>query len=179
MSVTLRRFDPSRDDPTALRALHERALRDAGTDPADVPGTEDLDRVPGTYLDGGEFLVGYENDALVAMGGFRPAADLPAGGHEGFDDGVDPERTVELFRIAVAPGAQGRGLGSRVLAALESRAAAAGYDRVVLTTAARQRAGLALYRSRAYEAVGRLREGGYELVRFRKRLGESDGPDCR
>jgi ribosomal protein S18 acetylase RimI-like enzyme len=179
VSVTLRRFDPSRDDPTALRALHERALRDAGTDPGDVPGTEDLGRVPGTYLDGGEFLVGYEGDDLVAMGGFRPVADLPAGGHEGFDDGVDPERAVELFRIAVAPGAQGRGLGSRVLAELESRAAAADYDRVVLTTAARQRAGLALYRSRAYEEVGRLRDGGYELVRFRKRLGESGGRESR
>jgi ribosomal protein S18 acetylase RimI-like enzyme len=173
----LRRFDPSRDDPADLHALHERALRDAGTDPADVPGTEDLDDVPGTYLAGGEFLVGddeqgADHDSLVAMGGYRPATDLPPGGHEGFAPGAaDPADAVELFRIAVAPEAQGRGLGADLLSELEHRAAAAGYEWVVLTTAAHQRAGVELYRSRGYEEVGRMQEGEYELVRFEKRLG--------
>lgn len=170
----LRRFDPSRDDSADLRALHERALRDAGTDPADVPGTEDLDAVGETYLDGGEFLVGYDGDSedsLVAMGGYRPASDLPAGGHEGFEPGMaDPAAAVELFRIAVAPAVQGRGLGAHLLAELERRAAVAGYEWAVLTTAAHQRAGVELYRSRGYEAVGRMQEGEYELVRFEKRL---------
>jgi ribosomal protein S18 acetylase RimI-like enzyme len=169
--VRFRRFDPARDDPATLHALHERALRDAGTDADDVPGTEDLDRIPETYLDGGEFLVGEAVDEVVAMGGFRPASDLPAGGHEGFAGGeADPARAVELFRIAVAPEAQGRGLGAAVLAELERRAADTGFDWVVLTTAARQRAGVELYRSRSYEAVDRMQQGEYELVRFEKRL---------
>lgn len=172
-AVRLRRFDPSCDDPTELRALHERALRDAGTDPADVPGTGDLDDVPGTYLDGGEFLVGDDggDDTLVAMGGFRPASDLPPGGHEGFEPGAaDPAGTVELFRIAVDPAVQGRGLGADLLAELERRAAAAGFEWAVLTTAAHQRAGVELYRSRGYREVGRMQQGEYELVRFEKRL---------
>lgn len=169
--VRLRRFDPSRDDPAALHALHKRALRDAGTNPEDVPGTEDLDDIPGTYLDGGEFLVGIEDGDLVAMGGFRPAIDLPPGGHEGFEAGAaDPAAAVELFRIAVAPELQGRGLGTAVLDELERRAADEGFAWVVLTTAARQRAGVELYRSRDYREVGRRQEGAYELVRFEKSL---------
>lgn len=169
--ASIRRFDPSRDDPAALRSLHERALRDAGTDPADVPGTGDLDAVGETYLDGGEFLVGYDGDSLVAMGGYRPSSDLPAGGHEEFEPGAaDPADAVELFRIAVAPPAQGQGLGADLLAELERRAATAGYGWAVLTTAAHQRAGVELYRSRGYEEVGRMQEGEYELVRFEKRL---------
>lgn len=173
--VEFRRFDPSRDNAGDLRALHERALRDAGTDPTDVPGTEDLDTIAATYLDGGEFLVGDDGDSEdgspVAMGGYRPSSDLPAGGHEGFEGGAaDPTEAVELFRIAVAPAVQGRGLGAALLAELESRAAAAGYGWVVLTTAAHQRAGIELYRSRGYEAVDRMQEGEYELVRFEKRV---------
>jgi ribosomal protein S18 acetylase RimI-like enzyme len=168
-----RRFDPSRDDSGDLRALHERALRDAGTDPADVPGTEDLDAIAETYLDGGAFLVGYDGDSLVAMGGYRPSSGLPAGGHEGFDGGAaDRAEAVELFRIAVAPAAQGQGLGAALLAELERRAADAGFDWVMLTTAAHQRAGIELYRSRGYEEVGRMQAGEYELVRFERSLSE-------
>jgi ribosomal protein S18 acetylase RimI-like enzyme len=175
VGVEFRRFDPSRDDPAALHALHERALRDAGTDADDVPGTDDLDRIPEVYLEGGEFLVGEADGAvpsgIVTMGGFRPASDLPAGGHEGFTGGeADPATAVELFRIAVAPEAQGRGLGAAVLSELERRAAEAGFEWVVLTTAARQRAGVELYRSRGYEAVDRIQQGEYELVRFEKEL---------
>lgn len=201
----LRRFDPSHDDGAALRALHARALRDAGTDPTDVPATEDLDRIRETYLDaGGEFLVGVPDGgnehggddgtahgggseaadgedaaahggageaAVVAMGGFRPLADVGAGGHEGFEGGsADPAHAVELFRIAVAPEQQGKGLGSRLLDELEVRAAETGADWVVLTTAARQDRGVGLYRSRGYDEVGRMRQGPYELVRFEKRL---------
>ena len=170
-TVALRRFDPSRDDAAALHALHERALRDAGTDPADVPGTEDLDDVPGTYLAGGEFLVGHGDGSVVAMGGFRPASDLPSGGHEGFEPGAAADDdAVELFRIAVDPTVQGRGLGGDLLAELERRAAATGFAWAVLTTAAHQRAGVELYRSRGYREVGRMQQGEYELVRFEKRL---------
>jgi ribosomal protein S18 acetylase RimI-like enzyme len=177
--IRLRRFDPSRDDGDSLRALHARALRDAGTDPADVPATEDLDRVPEMYLDpGGEFLVGVPGDGrgedpadVVAMGGFRPLAEVGAGGHEGFAGGsADPDAAVELFRIAVDPAHQGAGLGGRLLDELERRAAETGADWVVLTTAARQDRGVGLYRSRGYDEVDRMQQGPYELVRFERRL---------
>ena len=41
-AVTVRRFRPA--DTEAVVALHRGALRDAGTDPDDVPGTRDLRR---------------------------------------------------------------------------------------------------------------------------------------
>ena len=81
--VQFRRYDPRDED--AVWRLHEWAMEAAGTDPADIPGTEDLRRIESAYLDGGEFLVGIgrptERDleratfpvtfdgALVAMGG--------------------------------------------------------------------------------------------------------------
>ncbi|MFB6156905.1 MAG: GNAT family N-acetyltransferase [Haloferacaceae archaeon] len=163
--VRLRRYEPC--DAAAAWTLHERALRDAGTDPDDVPGTDDLRDVPGTYLaDGGEFLVGIDPDApaagdrrtrdgaLVAMGGFLPGADGAA----------------ELRRIRVAPRCQRRGHGRRLVTELERRAADRGFERVVATTAARQRAAVAFYRSMGYDEVDRTTAGGYELVRFERRL---------
>ena len=55
--LSLREYD--RRDADAVWRLHELALRDAGTDPADVPGTDDLRDVETAYLDvGGAFFVG-------------------------------------------------------------------------------------------------------------------------
>ena len=106
--LELREYD--RRDADAVWRLHELAFRDLGTDPDDVPGTEDLRNVREAYLEsGGGFLVGtvpaaaagpavprVHDGALVAMGGFLP-------GEAGHDD----ERTVagaaELHRMRVAP----------------------------------------------------------------------------
>jgi ribosomal protein S18 acetylase RimI-like enzyme len=175
-TLTLRSYDPR--DAAAVRTLHEWALSDAGTDPADVPGTDDLRRIESAYLDaGGAFLVGVVPAAstatdrppatfdglLVAMGGIVPT-----------DSGRADERSVadaaELHRMRVAPTHQRRGYGRRLLAKLEERAAALGRDPVLATTAKRQSGAVALYRGAGYEAVGESREAGYDLVHFEKRL---------
>ena len=129
-ALELRQYDPR--DADTVWTLHEWAMRDAGTDPDDVPGTGDLRDVAGSYLDaGGDFLVGVMDDmgrgdrppttfdgAVVAMGGVLPN-----------EAGHADERTVsgagELHRMRVAPTHQRRGYGQRLLAALE-----AGYDLV-------------------------------------------------
>jgi ribosomal protein S18 acetylase RimI-like enzyme len=156
LDVRLRRATTA--DADALIDLHERALRDAGTDPADVPGTDDLRDVESTFLDvDGEFLV-LEGDAgaLVAMGGYRPVDD----------------RTVELFRIAVAPERQREGFGDRLVDVLERRARVHEYERVVLETVVEQAAAAAFYPARGYEEVGRgpTESGNYTLLRFEKSL---------
>lgn len=156
----LRRYRPG--DGPAVRAVHERALRDAGTDPADVPGNDDLRRVESAYLGaGGEFLVVdlgiSEERRVVATGGYRPA------------DGDGAPRTVELFRMAVLPDHQGEGHGARVLAGLERRARESGFERVVLTTAARQ-GSAGFYAAHGYRKTGRKSYGEYELIEFEKRL---------
>jgi len=168
----LRRYDPR--DADAVWRLHERAMRAAGTDPADIPGTEDLRSVESAYLDaGGEFLVGVLDTGetlpetfdgvAVAIGGFLPSE----AGHE-------DERTVpgaaQLHRMRVAPARQGEGYGRRLLATLETRAASAGFEVVIATTARRQRRATDFYRAAGYREVDRSTFGEYELLHFEKSL---------
>lgn len=180
-TLTLRSYDPR--DAAAVRTLHEWALSDAGTDPADVPGTDDLRRIESAYLDaGGAFLVGVVPAAstatdrppatfdglLVAMGGIVPT-----------DSGRADERSVadaaELHRMRVAPTHQRRGYGRVVLRALEAAAREAGFDRVLATTATRQRAAVRFYPSEGYREAGRSAAGEYELVHFEKELTDESG----
>lgn len=173
--LNFRRYRPA--DADAVWHLHEWALKKAGTDPADLPGVEDLRAVGGTYLDDGDFVVGIAAEArrderrlrtddgtLVAMGGFLPSE----AGHE-------DERTVagaaELHRMRVAPTRQGGGHGRALLEILEKRAGAAGFDRLLATTAARQAAAVGLYESAGYDRVGTSGYSEYELRHFEKRLG--------
>lgn len=144
-------------DAEPLVALHERALRDAGTDPGDVPEREDLRDVEGEYLAaGGEFLVVEDEGEIVAMGGHRPVDDA----------------TIELFRIAVAPERQRAGLGDRVVSALEARGRKAGFDRVRLETVVEQDAAAKFYPARGYEETSRgpSASGRYTLLTFEKPL---------
>ncbi len=174
--LELRPYD-SRDAEAVWR-LHELALRDAGTDPADVPGTDDLRDVETAYIDaGGAFLVGtvpaaaagaevpaVHDGALVAMGGFLPAA-------AGYDDERTIEGAAELHRMRVAPSCQRRGYGRRLLEALEAAAERAGFDPLLATTARRQAAAVEFYADEGYEVVGESTAGDYELVHFEKELG--------
>jgi ribosomal protein S18 acetylase RimI-like enzyme len=144
-------------DRDRLRTLHRRAIRSAGSDPADVPG-DYLDSIAGSFDGrGGVLYVLEDGDDVVAMGGLRPVAE---GG----------DTAAELVRIAVAPEHQGEGLGDRIVGALESFARETGFERVGLETTARQRAARGLYRSRGYEETGRRRVGEYEVLAFEKRL---------
>jgi len=173
--LRLRRYDPR--DSDAVWQLHERAMRAAGTDPSDIPGTDDLRTIESSYLDaGGDFVVGIcDADStaaalpgtfdgpLVTMGGFLPS-----------EVGHDDERTVpgaaELHRMRTAPALQGEGLGRRLLGALERRAAAAEFERVLATTAHRQRRAVEFYRAAGYREVDRTAFGEYELIHFEKAL---------
>jgi GNAT superfamily N-acetyltransferase len=179
--LTLRAYDTR--DAEAVWTLHEWALSDAGTDPADVPGTDDLRRIESAYLDtGGAFLVGVIpadsptdgtafdrrppetfDGRLVAMGGFVPT-----------DSGRAEERSVggavELHRMRVAPTHQRRGYGRVLLHALETEARDAGFGLVLATTATRQAAAVEFYPREGYRAVDRSSAGAYELVHFEKEL---------
>jgi len=181
--IQFRRYEA--EDVTCLQRLDEWALDDTGTDPNDIPGSDDLADVSRSYLDtGGDFVVGVipvETDAaetvppavakgltigaeiLVAMGGFLPS-----------ESGYADERTVpgaaELHRMRVAPPLQGRGYGTELLDALESRVRGAGFPLVLATTSRRQVAAIEFYKARGYKQVGESRMGEYDLVHFEKRL---------
>ncbi len=85
----------------------------------------------------GAFVLAWLEDAAVACGGVRRA-----------EPGVG-----ELKRMYVTPAHRGRGVGRVVLAALEARARALGYERLILETGVRQPEAIALYGSAGYETI--------------------------
>jgi GNAT superfamily N-acetyltransferase len=85
----------------------------------------------------GAFLVVYQGETPVGCGAVRL---------------LDAE-TAELKRMYVAPTARGRGLGRRLVAALEAEARALGVRRLVLETGVRQAAALALYRATGFRPI--------------------------
>jgi GNAT superfamily N-acetyltransferase len=86
---------------------------------------------------GGAFLVVYEDGKPVAGGGVKRD-----------EDGI-----AEIKRMYVAPGARRRGLGRRLLEALEEEARSLGYARIRLDTGARQPEARAMYERAGYHAV--------------------------
>ncbi|MFC6975914.1 GNAT family N-acetyltransferase [Halomicroarcula sp. GCM10025709] len=170
-------------DAQAVWDLHEWAMRAAGTEPADIPGTDDLRDIDGRYLDtGGEFLVGLLTEDgpadADAVGSDLPrttdGAVAAIGGYLPNEVGHADERTVpgaaELHRMRVAPPCQRRGIGRDLLHRLEARAAEDGFELLLATTARRQAAAVEFYRDEGYDCVGESMEGEYELVHFEKRL---------
>lgn len=91
----------------------------------------------------GSFFVGHLDDVPVATGAWR-RSDVPA---------LGSVRTAEIKRMYVAPSARGRGVARLVLRHLETSAAAAGYEALVLETGLRQPEAIALYETSGYVRV--------------------------
>ena len=152
-SLELRRFEPR--DARAVRALHDRALTDAGAPVGRGRWDDDPDSIPSTYLEeGGEFLVGVYDKRLVAMAALRHVTGTVA----------------ELRRMRVHPAFQRRGFGRLVLARLEDRARELGYRRLRLDTTVIQTAAQQLFASAGYREVGRGQLAGVEVIYFAKHL---------
>jgi len=77
-----------------------------------------------------------------------------------------------LENVAVAPDAQGSGIGRALIAAVEDLARHAGQTRVVLYTNAAMTGNLALYPALGYREVERRIEHGLNRVYFEKDLAE-------
>ncbi len=75
-----------------------------------------------------------------------------------------------LENVAVAPDAQGKGLGRRLISHAEQMAQGAGAKAVVLYTNARMEANLRLYPRLGYVETGASNEHGLDRVYFRKLL---------
>lgn len=75
-----------------------------------------------------------------------------------------------LENVAVAPYAQGAGLGRILIAHVEAMARAAGAEAVELYTHAKMTANRALYPRLGYEQIGARTEHGLDRVFFRKTL---------
>ncbi|MFB6227245.1 MAG: GNAT family N-acetyltransferase [Halobacteriales archaeon] len=153
-------------DHEAVVALHERAIRAAGTPPEKLPDTSDMADIEEAYLDvGGAFLVGEHDGEIVAMAGLLPAERTMGNGKASGEGGA----TAELKRMRVAPDHQRRGFGRAILEALEDAARDRGFDRLVLDTADRQ-GSAPFYRAQGYRERWRHQWREFELIRLQKEL---------
>ncbi|MGH9016586.1 MAG: GNAT family N-acetyltransferase [Acidimicrobiales bacterium] len=131
------------DDPGA-RALEailvaEMIARYGGSGPGPIP-------VEHFAAPEGCFVLAQRADTAVACGGFRHLRSAVA----------------EIKRMYVAPDERGRGLGRRMLAELERRAAAAGYRQTWLETGLEQPEAMALYTAAGYRPMAPYGEFRYD-----------------
>jgi len=102
------------------------------------PGVTHFHLDPEEGADGrGIFLVVYREGTPVGCGALR----------------LLDAKTAELKRMYVSHNARGKGLGRRLVAALEAEARALGVRRLVLETGVRQAAALALYRATGFHPI--------------------------
>jgi GNAT superfamily N-acetyltransferase len=140
-----------------MLALHRSAIVGFTLGMSQQEDEADLVAIEQVYLrDGGEFLVGFINERLVAMGGFKRLAGTSA----------------ELRRMRIERELQGRGYGTQLLRELERLAFQSGIRTLRLDTARRRPLTLGFYRKHGYQETGRGFYGEVETVQFSKTLDE-------
>jgi putative acetyltransferase len=133
-TVRIARQDLTAEVSRALIASLDAELRGAYSE----PGANHFELDAAEVADGrGAFLVVELDGVPVGCGAVRL---------------LDAE-TGELKRMYVAPDLRGRGLGRRLVAALEAEARALGVRRLVLETGIRQEAAIALYRNTGFRPI--------------------------
>jgi GNAT superfamily N-acetyltransferase len=156
--VTFTAADPAGAEAQATlrRYLAEIAERipQGSTSPRDAEAVDDY-RPPS-----GVFLLVRERDVVVGCGALR-ALDANVG---------------EVKRMWIDPAVRGRGLGGRLLAALEDRARRIGYDRLRLDTHEVLVEAVGLYEARGFGPIDRYHDGPDPTHFFEKRLIGAGGP---
>ena len=151
--MQLMRYDAKFSD--SILALHRSAIEGFALGMSQLKDEVDLMTIELTYLDtGGEFLLGFIDDQMIAMGGFKRLSGSRA----------------ELKRMRIQRDCQGRGYGSVILSALEGRALDFGIRTLCLETAKRRPLTLEFYRKHGYREEGVGFYGSVETVKFSKPL---------
>jgi GNAT superfamily N-acetyltransferase len=130
-----------------VRAAYARYVPRIGREPA--PMTADYEEL----VAAGEVTVALEDDVIVGVLVLRPT-------------GV----ALLVENVAVAPAAQGRGIGRALLAHAEAQARELGLGKVALYTNAKMAENLSFYPALGYVEVDRRSEHGFERVFFEKTL---------
>ena len=155
--MQLRRYESKFND--SILALHRSAIEGFSLGMSQLQDEADLMAVDLTYISsGGEFLLGFVDDKLVAMGGFERLSDSLA----------------ELKRMRIQRDCQGHGHGSAILSALERLAVETGVRTLCLETAKRRPLTLAFYRKHGYREEGAGFYGSVETVKFSKSIVSMD-----
>jgi GNAT superfamily N-acetyltransferase len=137
--------------------LHRSAIAGFTLGMSQAEDEADLVAIEEVYLrGGGEFLLGFIDEKLIAMGGFKRLSQTSA----------------ELRRMRIAPELQGSGYGTQLLRELERRAFHCGVRTLCLETARRRPLTLEFYRQHGYQEAGQSFYGAVETVKFSKTLDE-------
>lgn len=165
----VRLLDRAYDDPVVqlLVAETQQVYRERYGGPDETP-IKAAEFTPPNGL----FVLAYLGDEPAAIGGWRrrtgdPSTPLPG------------RHPAEIKRMFVRTHLRGLGLARAVLAHLESTAAAAGIDQLVLETGSRQPEAISLYQSSGYTPIAAFgiyaEEDG--VVNLGKRLVPSSAQD--
>jgi GNAT superfamily N-acetyltransferase len=133
-TITIARAELTADVSRALIDSLNSELRGVYSEPGATHFRLDAEEVTGGR---GAFLIVYQDGTPVGCGALR----------------LLDARTAELKRMYVSPSVRRRGLGRRLVAALEAEARALGVRRLVLETGVRQDAALALYRATGFHPI--------------------------
>jgi GNAT superfamily N-acetyltransferase len=153
--MTMRLIRYSDDYREAMLALHRSALVGIPLGMSQQEDEADLVAIEQVYLrEGGEFLLGFIHERLVAMGGFKRLTDTSA----------------TLRRMRIERELQGRGYGTQLLRELERLAFQSGIRTLCLDAARRRPLTLEFYRKHGYQETGRGFYGEVETVQFSKTL---------
>jgi GNAT superfamily N-acetyltransferase len=143
------------DHREPMLALHRSALVGIPLGISQQEDEADLVAIEQVYLlGGGEFLLGFIDERLIAMGGFKRLSVTSA----------------ELRRMRIERALQGRGYGSQLLRELERLALLSGIRTLRLDAARRRPLTLEFYRKHEYQETGRGFYGEVETVQFSKTL---------
>jgi len=124
---------PGRELMAALNALFDEQYPGRVVKPGSVTTPDEM------VAPTGAFLVGYEGEQAVAIGGLR---DLGEG-------------ICEIKRMYVVPGARSRGVGRALLTALEQAGRDRGYERVRLDAGSEQKHSRVLFEKTGYVEIGK------------------------
>jgi GNAT superfamily N-acetyltransferase len=103
---------------------------------------------------GGSFLVGYEDDEPICVGGIKRL----------------PDGACEIKRMYVVPRARGRGVAGELLEALEGEARSLGYELARLDTGPQQPHAERMYRAAGYAEIGNFNANPFASFWGEKRL---------
>jgi GNAT superfamily N-acetyltransferase len=151
--------DPAATDAQA--ALRRYLAEIAERIPQGNTGPDDAGAVDDYRSPGGSFLLVRSDDAVVGCGAIRALG--PGLG--------------EIKRMWIDPAARGRGLGRRLLGALEDAARDLGYERVRLDTHEVLEEAIRLYEAEGYRRIDRYHDHPEPTHFFEKTLiGPRDAP---
>lgn len=137
---SIRRYQPS--DLESVKKLHRIGLEANGSYIGSGPWEGDLDNIEETYLNGGDFFVGYIGKKLAVMGALKRIDDT----------------TAEIKRMRTDPDLWGHGYGREMLERLESRARELGYTKMILDTGDKNKRAMDLYEKNGYRKVKQERK---------------------